>query len=72
MLDRNALPTLVSPGFQYKPATARLHPLPESVSFGTTAIVRLERPLWHLVLLLENLEFSIEPREKAAAFVVSH
>ena len=38
--------------------------------FGTTTIVRLVRPLWHLLVLLENFEFSIEPAEKAAGFIV--
>jgi hypothetical protein len=72
MFDRNAFATLVSPGFQHKPSTTSLHPLAESVRFGTPAIVRLVCPLWHLLVLLENFQFSIEPAEKAAGFVVEN
>jgi len=67
---RNAFPTFVSPGFQHKPSTTGLHPFAKSMRFGTTTIVRLVRPLWHLLVLLENFEFSIEPAEKAAGFIV--
>jgi hypothetical protein len=47
MLYGYALAAFIPPGLEHEPATARFHPFQESMSFRTTAIVRLVRPLRH-------------------------
>ena len=47
VLDRYAFPALISPGLEYEPASARLHPFPKPVRFRAATVVRLVRPLRH-------------------------
>jgi hypothetical protein len=72
MLDRYALPALVSSGFQHEPAASRFHALAKPMCFRAMTVVRLVCPLRHSSRSLENFKSSTEGSQKAVGFIVEN
>ena len=64
VLDRNALPALITPRLEHEPASARLHPRPKSMSLRAPPVVRLVRSQWHLCTPRKTLNLTHRLRKK--------
>ena len=71
MLYRHAFPALIPSGLEHEPAPTRLHTLQKSMSFRTTAIIRLVRPLRHFLAPSKTLNLTQKAAEKACDIMLS-